>query len=295
MLIDLVFEVLADVVGQDVARFVLARPAVRGPIARDGRGGGGDGRTAFFLLEELGLLRLRALRDDDDGVAPPRESPFEPLEDLVHAPRRFGDEHKVDVLRRHGGVSGDKARGAAHQLDETHAVGRCLRLNVRGHDGSDGLLDGRIESKRLIDNWDVVIDGFWNSRDNDAHSARRGDAHKLQDAAVRAIAADDVQNVDAAGSGSVEDFICIEAATGRPKDGTALVMDFGDAVWGEAIPWGAIVEAAVAWGGGSVSGKRKRARRKRGPGRGATRGARFVRSCFTLASLGHGYLPFDTP
>mmetsp|Transcript_13527 Transcript_13527/g.34420 ORF Transcript_13527/g.34420 Transcript_13527/m.34420 type:complete len:333 (-) Transcript_13527:608-1606(-) len=175
-------------------------------------------------------VHSRALRDDDDAV-------LLALEEVGDVPQQsalalelegdLGDEAEVDLSRREGGLHGDVARVAAHEFDEADAVEGGGGLDFRGGDGHLGFFDGGVEAEGFVDERDVVVDGFGDADDGDFEAPFHDFFVELDGAAVGAVAADDVDVVEAVVFDGVDDHLGVVAAAGAAEEAAALVVDVG--------------------------------------------------------------------
>ncbi len=80
----------------------------------------------------------------------------------------FGDEDKVDLPQGQGGVGGDKAGVAAHELHQADAVGGSQGLGMGRPDGLVAISTAVSKPKERLHQGDVVVNGLGD--DDDAFS-----------------------------------------------------------------------------------------------------------------------------
>ncbi len=78
-----------------------------------------------------------------------------------------------------------------------------------------GLVDGGHEAERLVDEADVVVDRFGDAHDRDLEPAPADLFKEGLRAAVRAVAADDVDLREAVLDDAIDDLVAVEAAWQR--------------------------------------------------------------------------------
>jgi hypothetical protein len=165
------------------------------------------------------------LGHDDDRMAtvadPPRQVD-EKAAGAVEGEGHLGDQHVVGVGLSQRRVAGDKAGVAAHQLDEAHAVGRRLGLDVGRADALGRLGEGGLEAERLVDVGNVVVDRLGDAHHRDPAASFPDPLGHLHGAPQRAVAADHEQRADVLPLEAVDDLVGILAAAGGAEDRAAI-------------------------------------------------------------------------
>ena len=138
----------------------------------------------------------RPLRHGEHGVGVCGKAFFQSREQAplaVEAERDLGDEHEIDFAHGEGGVGGDEARFAPHQLDDADAVEDAGGLDMGAADGVGGLVHRRFEAEGMGDEIDVVVDGFRNPDNGDVLAAPGDFLLDGRRSLHRPVAADDEQ------------------------------------------------------------------------------------------------------
>ena len=209
MLRDALLEELADVLLEDVA--------------------GGVARLGFAGDEVL----ARALRDDDDGVVLDGEAAFQSGEEAVRPVKRegfLGDEAEVHDGAGHGGVGGDEAGVAAHELDEADAVAAALGLHVGGLDDGFRRRHGRLEAEGAAHEVEVVVDRLRDADDADRELAPLAFLRDVARRAEGAVAADAEEEVDVHAHEGLDDLARVLLAARGAENGAAEGVDRVDGV-----------------------------------------------------------------
>ncbi len=94
---------------------------------------------------------------------------------------------------------------AAHELDQSDSIGCADGFDVRSAEGSGGFGEGGLEAEALVDELDVVVDGFGDADDGDVAAAGGGLLRDAHSAADGSVAADDEEEVDAHGFEAIDD------------------------------------------------------------------------------------------
>ena len=85
-----------------------------------------------------------------------------------------------------------------------------------------------MEAEGLVEEHDVVVDGFGDADDGDLKAAFVDFIGDGQAAAEGAVAADDEEDVDGHAFEAIDDFDGVLVAAGGAEDGAAALVDFGD-------------------------------------------------------------------
>ena len=96
-----------------------------------------------------------------------------------------------------GGVSGDEARVAAHELDEADTIVGAKRLGVGGADGGNGGGHGGLKPEGAANEVEVVVDGLRNADDGNLQATATALVGDVAGTTEGAIAANREEDVDA--------------------------------------------------------------------------------------------------
>ncbi len=193
----------ADILGPDVARGVARRWFVRHQV----------------LPGALGDHHHRVLARQDAPLQGGQKTVL-----AVELERDFGDQREIDLLARHTGAGGNEAGIATHQLDHADAVAHsaCLRMGA-GEYLARSIQSGDV-AERTPDVVQVVVDGLGNADDRERIAAARGFRGDGVGAALRSVAADAEQHVDAFGAQEVHDDLrVLRSARGAEHRAAELV------------------------------------------------------------------------
>ena len=141
----------------------------------------------------------RPFRHGEHGVRVLGKAFFQSREQApfpVKAKGDFRDKHKIDLTHGKGGVGGDEARLAPHQLDDADAVEDAGGLDVGAADGVGGLVHRRFKAEGMGNEIDVVVDGFRNPDNGDVLAAPGDLLLDGRRSLHRPVAADDEQRAD---------------------------------------------------------------------------------------------------
>ncbi len=139
------------------------------------------------------------LGDGDEGVVARLEPLVQLRQQAVLAfeiERHLWNQREVHVAAGERRVRDHEAGIAAHDLDQADPVRMAMGLGVRAVERLGRLLDGSIETERLVDEVDVVVDRLWDADDRDLEAAP---VRFLPDSVCpleRAVATDDEQDID---------------------------------------------------------------------------------------------------
>src|SRR5664280_2850685 len=112
--------------------------------------------------------------------------------------RHLGYEGEVHFLAGQGGARGDKTRVAPHDLHNADSVQHAMRFHMGRVDHFLGLLDRGEVAKRTIHVLHVIVDGLGNSDHRNLELATLDFLNHTVGPALRPVAADREQDVDAA-------------------------------------------------------------------------------------------------
>ena len=167
----------------------------------------GDNNHAMAL--DLGPL--------NDGVV----DPVSALELEVH----FRHDADVHIPACQGRGNRDVAAVPAHQFDDAHAVLSRFGFHIGSIDELHGFFAGGLETEGAVDEGDVVVYGLGDAYHGYLAVLVPQFLLESHDAAVGAVAANDVELVDALGLEGLDDLSRVEAATGGAEDGASEVLD----------------------------------------------------------------------
>ena len=119
----------------------------------------------------------------------------------------------------------DEASVATHEFHETDAAGHAARLGMRAIEHPRGFFDGAEESECARDEANVVVDGLRYTDDGERVAAAARFLVEIVRAALRAVATDSEENVNAARDKVVDrDAGSYRAARGA-EDGASFLMN----------------------------------------------------------------------
>ena len=127
-----------------------------------------------------------------------------------------------------GGACGDEARGATHELDQTHSVGRSHRLDVRAAQDLAGHLERGDEAEAQLYERHVVIDGLGNPDHGLGKTTLLDLLLDCMGAALRAIATNAEQDVDLSRVHEVHHDGRLLRTAGASEHGSTEVMNVSD-------------------------------------------------------------------
>ncbi len=195
----------------------------------------------------------RAFGDEYDGVVASVEAGFDAFPESVFAfefEGNFGDENVVDIVRGQRRVGGDKSRFAPHDFDEPEPVDGTDGFGVCGVDRFDGARNGCFETKRSLDEAQIVVDSFGNADDGEFATAFLGFFVERERAFLRAVAADGEEHIDVELLDRIHDFVGFRSTARRSEYRAAVLVDDRDFRWLESDGLIAVFgqEAAVSEG-----------------------------------------------
>jgi hypothetical protein len=109
----------------------------------------------------------------------------------------LGDQTDIDISTGQASISGDVSTVSAHQPDDSDSVLCALSFNLRGVDELYRLLNSCVEAKTLINQWNVVVNCFWNATNRDPDVFGPQLLLKSSDALMSSISTNDVELVNA--------------------------------------------------------------------------------------------------
>ena len=127
----------------------------------------------------------------------------------------------------------DKAGVAAHELHEPDAVDRTAGFDVPAAERLLSDFEGRGEAERAKHVFDVVVDCLGNADDRDLEAAAGDLLIDLMRTALRAVAADAEEHVDALAMEEVDDDLRILRAARAAQGCAAQFVNLGDEGIGE--------------------------------------------------------------
>ncbi len=211
----LAFEVVGDLVAQKDTN-VLVLFVARG-VAR-----------AVLVLKEM---LAGAFGNGDDGMLAFEDAVFEGGQEAVGSVEReidFGHQAEVDFLAGEGGTSSDEAGVAAHEFHQADAVGGAFGFDMGTAHSLLRDLECGGEAERAINVFDVVVDGFWNADYGDLESTAGNFFADGVGTALRAVAADAEQDVDALAVEEIDDCRGVLRAARAGERSAAELVDFGN-------------------------------------------------------------------
>jgi hypothetical protein len=138
------------------------------------------------------------------------------------------DQHEIHIAASQRGIARDEAGVPAHQFHETHAVHRAERLAVRAFQRLHRHAKRRLESERLVEIHDVVVDRLRDAHDRLFQTAPLDLRRQRIGPAERAVAADDEKNVATHFLEKFHHFADILRPARGAEDGSAEVVNLRD-------------------------------------------------------------------
>jgi hypothetical protein len=161
----------------------------------------------------------------DHGVAPAFDPLLQQRQESLEAERDLGNQTEVHLAVDQDGKGRDEPRVAAHELHQSDPVARGFRFRVGRASRSPRLGDGGLESKGLLHERDVVVDGLGNADHADLEAPPpRLVADRLR-TAQRPVAADDEQDADLQVFQRLHHLRRVLWPAGGPQDRSADLVD----------------------------------------------------------------------
>lgn len=177
------------------------------------------------------VLLSRALREDDDGVALGVEGVAHVLNDAVRAVSRPIDlwyEATVNKSVRQSGKHGDETALTSHELDDADASVRALRLNGGSLNRLLSLFDSRVETERLIQEQNIVINCLRHANHGHLDATLGALVANRVGPGVRTVAANDENHVDAVVDNRLDNLLDVSTPSPRSENRTTSVMNISN-------------------------------------------------------------------
>ena len=169
-----------------------------------------------------------AFGDGNDRVGFCEHSLLQGKEERVERKRDFGNKREIHVLACDRGARRDEAGVATHEFHEPDPAGHAACFGVRAIEHARGLPDGAIESEGARDESDVVVDGLGDADDSERVAPAARFLVEIVRAALRAVATDGEENVNATRDKVVHRDTGFYRAARGVEDGASFLMNAMD-------------------------------------------------------------------
>ena len=122
---------------------------------------------------------------------------------------KLWNEANINISTAVCGLHCNKSGISTHQSDQTHTVIDTDTFNISWSDGFDTFRNCSFETKRFVNDWNVIVDSFWNTYDADFKVSLSHFLAQNGHTSMGSVTSDNVNMIDSFFEKSVEDFCLI--------------------------------------------------------------------------------------